>query len=152
MEIMGIAIVVIIISIVIVFVIRFAILQEPADYKKGFAQSEIATNLVNTMLSTTTDCRGMTFNELFQDCFEEFGDGGKTDCGLSIKSCSFAKEGVELIFLRTLDEWKYEYEFTVTREDTEYEIAPDSTCVSIERRAKTYPLPGNLEAKLAICG
>ncbi len=68
MEIMGIAIVVVIISIVILFVVRWGILKEPVQHKKEFAQSEIATNLVNTMLSTTTGCKGMTFNELFQDC------------------------------------------------------------------------------------
>ncbi len=81
MEIMGIAIVVVILSIVILFVIRWSILKEPVQYKKEFAQSEIATNLVNTMLSTTTECNEVTFSELFQDCAE----------GLTITDCPYCK-------------------------------------------------------------
>ncbi len=161
MEIMGIAIVVIIISIVIVFVIRFAILQKPAEHKKEFAQSEIATNLVNTLLSTTTKCKGMTFNELFQDCFENWPDG-RTDCteSGSPNSCIYLyfydaalkTETGELvdIFADTLGAWHYNYTFTVKHEGNEIEI--DKCGDIIERKAKTYLIPGSIEAILAICG
>ena len=155
MEIMGIAIVVIILTIIIMFVIRWGALKKPVEYKKEFAQSEIATNLVNTMLSTTTDCKGMTFNDLFQDC-----DTTKTECSAGKNTCKYAEEEVPKIFTGTLGVWKYKYEFSVIRNsDPPIDvIIPIDECkdakgnIIKERKTASYPLPGNLEAKLAICG
>jgi len=150
MEIMGIAIVVIIISIVIVFFIRWGVLREPIQHKKEFAQSEIATNLVNTLLSTTSDyCKGLTFNELFQDCAST---NSQICLGETQTTCVYVKGEVETVLLDTLGIWNYKYEFTVKSGDTNI-IPAIGTCGDIkERKARTYPLPGGLEATLAICG
>ena|SRR3989338_192430 len=158
MEIMGIAIVVIMLSIIILFVVRWSILKKPADYKKEFAQSEIAANFVSTLRSTTTDCKGMNFDELFQDCFENIESDGKTDCNGdgTGHSCTYAQTELNIILSKTLDSWGYKYQFVVTNnvnDKIKIEKCKDAQGNTIkERKTRTEYFPGGLEAKLAICG
>tara|TARA_B100000315_G_C14425095_1_gene517425 strand:- start:7 stop:633 length:627 start_codon:yes stop_codon:yes gene_type:complete len=68
-EIMGLAIVIILIVIGMTFVIRFIIAEEPVDYKKDFTHSELATNMLNTFLETTSKgCKQLSMTELLQNC------------------------------------------------------------------------------------
>ena len=59
MEIMGLAIIILLLTLAMIFVVRFVILKGPSDIKKGFTQTELASNMVNTFLkSTSRNCRG----------------------------------------------------------------------------------------------
>jgi hypothetical protein len=68
-EIMGLAIIIILIIVGATFVIRFIISKEPADYKKDFTHAELAINMINTFLETTSEsCKKLSMTELLQDC------------------------------------------------------------------------------------
>jgi len=69
MEILGLAIVVVLILVATTFVVRFLVLRTPVDYRKGFVSSELASNMLNTFLKTAAkDCSQLTMTELLQDC------------------------------------------------------------------------------------
>jgi len=70
MEIMGLVIIVILLSLALLFVLQFIILRPASDLKESFTQKEIASNTVNTLLDTTTDCRQLPLSKLLEDCAE----------------------------------------------------------------------------------
>jgi len=108
MEIMGLAIIIILLALAMLFVVQFVILRQPSDIKKTFTHKELAANTVNTLLATTTDCRELPISQLLEDC----ADGGNIPCPTG-NSCSQAEEAIEQILAKTLDEWNKEYYMTV---------------------------------------
>ena len=69
MEIMGLVIIVILITLGLFFVVRFIITKQPSEIKKSYTQTEIAANILNSLLKTTSkDCYGMDVTQLLQDC------------------------------------------------------------------------------------
>ena len=100
MEIMGLAIVVILITLIMLFVVRFVVLRQPAEYKKEFTQTELASNIINTLLKTNApDCSDLTFTELFQDCAE----GQSVSCNSDVpNSCSYIEAKTNYILDNTL--------------------------------------------------
>lgn len=123
MEILGLAIVVVLILMATIFVVRFLAFKTPTDYRKGFVSTELASNTISTFLDTNADdCSQMTMTELLQDC-ALFGVGGKcVDRDITygcIKctnpneeySCEFIKSNAISIFSQTLDRWNLRYIF-----------------------------------------
>ena len=99
-EIMGLAIVVILIIIGMTFVIRFMLAKEPVDIKAEFTRAEIASNTLNTLLKTVSkDCNGLSMTELLQDC----GQSQSIFCN-GQRSCIYVEEATQEIFSKTLDE------------------------------------------------
>ena len=153
MEIMGLAIVVILLSLSMIFVVKFVVLKKPAEFKKAFTQTELASNMLNTFLKTTSEnCYGLSMTELLQDCA-----GSRTiTCGTGDFSCKYVNDTASDIFDDTLVLWNIDYYFTI------YEELSLSTLV-IElgaacrgaKKSKTFVMPttpGNpLIVKLDIC-
>jgi len=120
MEIMGLVIIVILISISMIFVIRFVIMEEPGEFKKEFTQKQLSANFVNTLLGTTNAaCHNLNFRELIQDCV-----GGEEVCckytsSCIETSCQFLKgetnsgHGISNILKGFLDTKKIRYYFSV---------------------------------------
>ena len=54
MEVLGLAIVVVLILVATIFVVRFFVLKTPTDYRKGFISAELASNILNTFLKTAS--------------------------------------------------------------------------------------------------
>ena len=74
MEILGLAIVVVLILVATTFVVRFLVLKTPTDYRKGFVSSELASNMLNTFLRTAAPkCSQLSMTELLQDCAQSGG-------------------------------------------------------------------------------
>lgn len=152
MEIMGIAIVVVIISLVLVFVINYAAHRKPTEYRKEYAGSQLATNVVKTLLSTTAvDCYDMTFSELFQDCVE----GSSVICGDldASDSCTFVQDRTSLILNDTLGKWAIEHEFKIEWLDQNILI---NECPGKPKSKRTKPYPiqtdiGTMTVLLYIC-
>lgn len=151
MEIMGLAIILILLILGMIFVVRFIIMKEPSDAKKRFTETQLSSNMLNTLLNTNTeDCFGMTLTELLQDCAQ----GETRSCGGS-GSCGFAEQTIRTIFGDTFDEWNIEYYF--------YFYLPSSTddpIVSLgercsgDKKTEQYPIPtsaGIWVARLEIC-
>ena len=150
-EIIGLAIVVVLLIIGMTFVIRFMLSKEPVDYKKQFTQAEIASNMINTFLkSNSKDCNQLTMTELLQDCSQTksiFCENGKV-------SCNYVKETAALIFDQTLEQWSVEYEFKAFLQENKPIFTLGNVCPG-SKKSKTFPLPtssGTLFVKLDVCG
>jgi len=164
MEIMGLAIIVILISIGMLFAIRFVVLKEPTEYKQEFTRSNTASNILNTLLKTTTiDCYGLSFNALYQDCANNieiecsYTEGGNP---VTKSSCDYVAEKTEYIISQTLEEWHQGYDFKAYTIDpatgseellsydsnTEMQFTSSPTdeivCTGVKTH-KRYPIPIN---------
>ncbi len=106
-EIVGLVIIVLLITIGFLFVVKFIIMKEEPDTKKSFVHSELASNTLNVLLKTTTNCEGSDVTELFQDCASPVS---RIECD-GDSSCDKVNEVVESILSETLDEWNNKYEF-----------------------------------------
>ena len=147
-EIMGLAIVIILIILGMTFLIRFMMSKEPIEYKKEFTQAELASNTLNTFLETTSNDCGLSMAEILQNC----GQGGGI-CGED--SCEYVKRiARDEIFKNTLDEWNIAYEFRVFFDENNQKITLGTACVG-SKKSKTFPIPtsaGTLSVRLDICG
>lgn len=163
MEILGLAIVLVIILVGAMIYLRLSASKKEVDYRKPFSSSQSASNMLNSFLDTTSrDCSKMTMTELLQDCAQSTAficDNGKN-------SCYYAKDAANEIFGKTFDMWKTKYEFMACR-NFDYKNAkctsdsmlfkvpdtPNSQCPG-EKEFKLYPIPvaaGTMYVKLDIC-
>ena len=152
-EIIGLAIVVILVILGMAFVTRFKMTEEPAQHKKEFTQAELATNMLNTFLRTTSDdCSEYSMTELLQDCGE---NPDHFICvGDTVRSCDYVKQEAQKIFDETLGKWNINYEFKVFHEEENPILTLGQVC-SGNKKSKTFPVPTNsrtLLVKLDICG
>jgi len=123
LEIMGLAIVVILISLIVLFVVRFVVLREPKEYRKEYTEFDISYSFVNTLMNTNIpDCYDLSFTELFKDC-----ESAKiVNCIGYPDSCDYIKEKLEDILNQTLGMQNLNYEFIAYRNNNETDpiIAP----------------------------
>ena len=148
-EIIGLAIVVILLIIGMTFVIRFTLSKDPVDIKSEFYFSELASNWPNTFLNTKSEnCNELSMTELLQDC----GHGQSISCNGQI-SCDYVEATAIEIFGDTLDVWKVNYEFKVFRNENNPLITVGNPCPGTQK-SKTFPIPtssGTLFVRLNIC-
>ena len=151
MEILGLAIVVVLILVATIFVIRFLVLKAPTEYRKGFISSELASNMLSTFLKTSAkDCSQLTMTELLQDCSQ----GKGITCDNGEDSCQFAQSTAEKIFKGTLGKWNMEYEFLAYTDIKQPLVRIGMPCKT-EKRSKIFPIPistATMYAQLDICG
>jgi len=150
-EIMGLAIVVILIIMGMTFVIRFMITKEPIDYKKSFTQAEIASNMINTFLkSTSADCNELSMTELLQDC----GQSRSIFCENGLNSCDYVENTAAFIFGATVESWNLDYEFKVYQDEQNPIFTLGFACLG-SKQSKLFPIPTSsrtIFAKMDVCG
>jgi len=170
-EIIGLAIVVILIAFGIVFMIKYMATKKPVEYQKEYSQAELASNIINTLLKTTTeDCLELSFADLYKDCGENIDEGGSIDCdGNTIPdTCRYSQEETKDVLDGTLKAWGMNYEFIVYLDEVDLEdssvwkfllvpsIESDVGCPG-EKKSKRYSIPapdtiyGTVYIKLDIC-
>ena len=151
MEILGLAIVVVLILVATIFVVRFFVLKTPTEYRKGFVSSELASNMLNTLLKTAAkDCSLLTMTELLQDCAQ----ARSIICGNAEDSCRHAESVTKGIFAQTFDKWNINYEFLAYTDISSPLIRVGKPCKA-DKRSKLFPIPISLATmytKLDICG
>jgi hypothetical protein len=111
LEIMGLVVVVILVSLGFLFALQFVVLEAPENARETFTREQIAQNTLHTLVLTTTTCQGLDMTELIQDCFDSLSDldcSGKT-------SCEFISVTTSTILNDTLKSWNKNYDFTLTR-------------------------------------
>lgn len=160
MEILGLAIVVVIILVAAMIYLRLSAGKKEIDYRNPFTSSETASNMLNTFLDTTSrDCSRLTMTELLQDCAQL----GAFVCENGQNSCDYAESAANEIFSKTLDKRKVKYEFMVCT-NFDYKNAgctPSSVLIEAgskclgEKEFKLFPIPvsaGTMYVKLDLCG
>ena len=156
-EILGLAIVVVLVVIATVLVVRFGF-KQTEDVRSSFTNSEEASNFLNTFLKTSAkDCRQLSMTELLQDCAQ----GNGLICDNLEDSCAFVKSAANTIFLGTLGAEKKKYGFLACSNFNVKEIKCDSTPLvevgspcPAQKKLKIFPIPinsGTIYAKLEIC-
>jgi len=151
MEILGLAIVVVLILVATIFVVRFLVIKAPTEYRKGFVSAELASNMLNTLLKTSAkDCSQLTMTELLQDCAQ----ARSIICDNGQDSCKFVESISKSMFEKTLDKWSMAYEFLAYTDMNQPLIRLGKRC-SAEKRSKLFPIPistATMYVKLDICG
>ena len=163
MELMGIAIVAVLLSMILLFVVRFVILAPSSEVGRTYGESEQAANFLNTMLKTNApDCSDVKFSTLIQDCTKNYPSGDiLCDDGVNPRySCLYLEDKLDILFRETLEEWKVDYYFVVyldpnNEEDTKLDILGSGQKCTGDQRRNMHPLPlppDNIYLALYICG
>lgn len=107
MEIMGLVVIVILITLGMFFVVRFMITKQPSEIKKSYTRTEIAANILNSLLKTNAkDCYGMTTTQLLQDCaVNKDTPTNQVKCENDQNSLEYVQIIIETIFNETLISW-----------------------------------------------
>lgn len=71
---MGLAVIVILLTLGSLFVIQFVVLNPPQEIKKTFTQTQTAANTLTALLRTSTGCKETTVMDLLQNCAEHSAD------------------------------------------------------------------------------
>jgi len=157
MEIMGLAIIVILLTLGVLFVIQFVVLKEPSDVKKTFTKTQIAANMLNSILKTTSkECYGNTMTQLLQDCanYNE-NPAGLIICENGIDSCEYANSTIEYIFDNTLVEWGGQsFYFSALVEPNSIILEQGSECAGERESKQSFIKAGQaiLTIRLDLCG
>lgn len=172
-EILGIAIVVVLVVLGFLFLLRFATPGEAAVLKQRLGRAQLANNMLSAMLKTSDIAcdpfKKPKIEELLIDCAENKRDDqflGSVPCGIPptspTLSCQYVKEVIrDKIFQKTLEQWKLGYEFSARSGKELFVLKKSPTgrinegCpVTMESDSQTYLLPttlGMLEVTLKIC-
>lgn len=155
MEIMGLAIIVLLIGIGLLFALQYS-LKKPTTTVQKTKESILAANLLTTLLNTNTECNNRMIKELLQDCVL----GRPIDCGEPTpKPCDFVKAKTQFILQKTLKQWNKKYDFKIEGSDATKDITSSSTqkakACKGERESKTHLLTitagFDISLKLDIC-
>lgn len=118
-EMLGIAIVVILISIGILFIVANAMKSSNAKSQKTeFSERQLATNILASILSTSTECQNDRISTLMIDCGSNAGRpcGGEDVSGVFIyptsDPCEYLRDVITVMLNETLSKWKKKYQFS----------------------------------------
>ncbi len=152
MEIIGLAIVIVIILIGIVIAVRFLDFKKSDSTRAGFVSAELASNTINTFLETTAiECSKAKMSELIQDCAQ----GTERICSDGKGACEFVRSAADEIFTKTFKKWKTKYKFLVYVNPDLPFINLESECnEQQEKVSETFFVPviaATVSVKLDIC-
>ena len=170
-EILGLAIIVVFIAIGMLFVIKFSLNKPDESTREQFIRSELAANILNSMVDAHTSCRNLDFAALLKDCAEN--NPGKIRCTLSsrcinpdgsscsinnqnkqVYSCEFIQNEINqtLINFMSLMGNNRNYLFTATLSEEELMSLSHGQCTVWE--SAYQPLPtykGSLNLRFQMC-
>lgn len=166
MEILGIAIIIVLVILGFLFMLRFATPGEAANLKERLGRAQIANNVLSAMLKTgDTTCDPLKkpkIEELLIDCAENKENGGSVVC-LGQLSCIYVRNVIDnKILTKSVGKWKLGYEFSVKQSGLPLfqpiKITPAGIIgpcpATAELDAQTYLLPtttGMIEVTLKVC-
>jgi hypothetical protein len=148
MEILGLAIVIVLLTLVGLIAVKFFINKEPSAERKTFIESELASSFLKTIMTTSTGCKKTNFAELLSDCalLRSINCPGGD-------SCAYASEKITKLLNNSLGAQGKYYNFSVNtnppRAITNYprEFSPKT----VKSKPFLLPLnPGTLVVRLDI--
>jgi hypothetical protein len=137
MEIVGLVIIVILISIALLFFLRFSLTQTTTE-KRTFTNAQLTSNMINTIAKTSTNCSRITVSDLYVLCANnELVDCDNNNIRESFP-CEIANNTVSFLLNNTLELWQKDFRFQV--------FLPDQQN-TIYNRSKNFPCAGNTETE-----
>ncbi len=162
-DIIGIAVLFVIIILGLVFYIGIKVFEKPSSPQKEYVSSKFAYDVVDVVLRTNSEageCNGLSFKDIIQDC----ASSPESTCGTAgtTTKCSYAKEKINTILnthLKTQEGLDYYFEISSgsTEEDastltwnigetfkfnsTETDSLKNPKTCSGNRRSKVYQIP-----------
>jgi len=137
MEIMGLAIIVVLLVVGMLFAVKYVLFKPQTDYRGEYTKTQLAANLLNSIINTNTECNQITISGLLQDAARNqplinCGDIGLSDIYVAIV--------INDILNQTLNNSKMDYYFDAsTTSKTVVRIGTrDDNRV---RETKVQPLP-----------
>lgn len=100
MEIFGLVIIVLLVSIGMFFVIRFVVFGEEEQTLKGYTQTQSAANFLSALRRTTTGCDSLSIEQLIQTC----ATNSQRLCD-NIPVCDYTENQVQYLLDNTLVAW-----------------------------------------------
>ena len=161
MEIMGIAFVVILAVIGLMFMISSS-LKPSKQVRQEYEQSQMGQNMAAALVKTTAEC-GYDMSELIEDCagMDQLVCG-QDDNGNDMGSCSFVSAKFNDILADTAGIYGYDYELSIYRNNDETDEVmqklvntPEGCAGKKIKNPGIYPLPAYsgmmITVKLKIC-
>ncbi len=137
-EIIGLMIIVIILSLALLFVIKVVFTKKNPDVSQNYQTNTLVEAFVNTLFQTSSGCTtDTTIQDLLVDCAKNPFSSGTIMCSDGRSSCQYANETIAYILQQTIDKWGFQntgYEFVA--------VAPPNQQI-------VYYGSGNLSASLA---
>ncbi len=153
-EIIGVAVIVIILVIAGFFMVKMR-LDKKKFSASTFTDPKMAQSTLNALMSTKTE-RNVIISDIIKDCYSNRKDLCAVD---NIKDCcEYAEIAVGNALQATLGNWSKSYRFTVTRANDKRinDISPNSKCgdFSSEKQSGFHyiPPPPPIVIKMEICG
>lgn len=140
MEIIGLVIIVILISLALLFVLQFS-LREPAGVKKAYTHATIASNEINALMKSATTCSAgslITVSDLIKDCALYYPQGYRR-CDDGSLSCEFLDKVVDDILDSTLRAWNKDFQLVASVRGIAV-INKTGGTPGIAKESETYPL------------
>ena len=122
MELLGFAVVIILIAVGMIFIISFSIMSPNVDSRTTYLHKQVATNLNDALLETTTTCRQESVRELLLSCVETNQMiCPPIDSSITIdntNACDYLSQFIQNRLNDTLDVWGYDYSYTIRYDTT----------------------------------
>lgn len=110
-EILGFAMVMLLVSVGMLFVIGFLVLQDPSDIKQVYTDKQLAVNMNDAILFANSGCKGVDFERLIVDCaqYQEI----YCDTSNTVTSCDHLEMVLRDILNTTLGRWGKGYRYQI---------------------------------------
>lgn len=137
-EMMGLMIIVVILSLALLFVVKVVFTPDETDTTQNYESGKLVESFVNTLFQTSSGCTDDTkIQDLLIDCAKNPSSGGSITCSDGQNSCPYANATIAMILSQTLDQWGYA--------DTGYEFI----AVAPPNQKIIYYSSGNLSASMS---
>ncbi len=113
-EILGLAVVVLVIAFAALFSLRFFINRGEDSTREDYLVREMGAKFLTAFFKTTTECRHLSMTELYQDCASSASAAGDIVCG-GKGSCEFIQDETEAALRSVLERYnRKRYSFNAT--------------------------------------
>lgn len=165
LEIMGLAIIIILFVLGIMFALSSLVKNQGTGFKQEFTQTQLTSNFGLSLMQTSTPrstpgnltgCRDATLQDLMADCAENYIFNGSITCDNGLPSCNYFDNAVTDILNETLVQWVVPYHITVDVSQGELLSWNNLGCVNTDvGKAEYFTVPTSsfdtVTLKIFIC-
>jgi hypothetical protein len=169
-EMLGIAIVVILISIGILFIVANALKSSTGtEQKREFSEKQLATNILGSILQTSTNCQNDRISTLMMDCGKPsvFRDCPDDDVGgahihYQGDVCQYLEDIIAAMLNQTMGKWNKKYQLLAYESQLDIKInvthrigeclAGGTGLQYVQKEYYYLPLyPGTMTVEISLC-